>query len=143
MKRLAVLCVFVGVSLAAAATLKMKFFYYTTGPDQDGVATLHYVPGENGGNGPTTKIHVTITGFTPNTPYGVCVDDGLVDSGVANGITTNSGGNGEVNLWTGGDFTFTSRTVKIYVDKNGDGYYTPFDPNAPAPLEEVATGTAE
>jgi hypothetical protein len=135
-KRLAVLFVLVGVSIAAAATLKMKAFYFTTGDDQDGVATLHYVPGLA-----VTKIHVTITGFAPNTSYGVCLDNGAVDSGVANGIRTNEGGNGEVNLSNPGDITGTPRTVKIYID-------TTIDPNDPGygyynVGEEIAAGTAQ
>lgn len=141
LKRLAVLCVLVGVSFAAAATLKMKFFTWTDGiGDKDGVATLHYVPGENGGYGAGTKIHVTITGFVPNTSYGVYTANGLVDSGTANGILTNDGGNGEVNLFdpTLDITSLGPQTVKIYVDDPNNpniGYYDAG--------EEVARGTAQ
>jgi hypothetical protein len=127
LKRLAVLCVFLGVSIAAAATLKMKFFEYTTGDDQDGVATLHYVPGSD-----ETKIHVTITGFQADTSYIADVGNGLVGGP----IVTNHGGNGEVNVVQYGDITGTARTITIYRDYNGDGLVDPND-------AVVAYGTAQ
>ena len=136
-KRLAVLFVFAGVSVAGAATLKMKWFDGTTGDNQDGIATLHYVPGLF-----VTKIHVTITGFEPSASYGISIDDGLIDSGTANGILTNPAGNGEVNLTAATDITGTPRTIQVYIDSDGDGYYTPASENY-AGDEVVAYGTAE
>jgi hypothetical protein len=131
LKKLAVLVMFAGVSLAAAATLKMKEFDVLGSGEQDGVATLHYVPGQD-----VTKIHVTITGFASNKAYGVLIGGGLLDAGVANGIVTNNGGNGEVNLSNPGNITGTGPlTVTIYADANGNGYYDSG--------EEVATGTAK
>jgi hypothetical protein len=116
LKRLAVLCVFLGVSLAAASTLKMKFFdpesINCVGcSDPDGVATIHFAPGVG------TKIHVTITGFAPDKSYGVWIG-GLVDSGVVNGILTNPAGNGEVNLLNSGAPIFGDGpvTVRIYLN---------------------------
>jgi hypothetical protein len=129
LKRLAVLCVLVGVSLAAAATLKMKWFCWTDEiGDKDGVATLHYVPGAPGGN--ETKIHVTITGFAPDTPYDVCIRDfdpntpcvpSVGGCTVGGSILTNNGGNGEVNLSNSFDMTGTPQTVTIYQDINQNG----------------------
>lgn len=127
-KRLAVLFVLLGAAAASAATLKMKEFTFRTGDDQDGVATLHYVSGLG-----VTKVHVTITGFEPDTSYGVMI--GAIDTGEANGIHTNNGGNGELNLANPGDITGAATTITIYVDADSDGFYDTG--------EEVAVGTAQ
>lgn len=126
-KRLAVLFALLTVSVASAATLKMKEFDNPPDPNMDGVATLHYVPGLS-----ATKIHITITGFNANTTYGVKVG-GQVDAAI--GISTNPSGNGEINLSNGGDLTLTAQTIIIYLDDNNDNEYTPG--------EEVATGMAQ
>ncbi len=128
MKRLAVLCVLVGVSIAAAATLKMKWFDWTDGiGDKDGVATLHYVEGQG-----VTKIHVTITGFEADTSYIVDIGNGVVGGP----LVTNHGGNGEVNLSNPLDITGTPLAVTIFRDHNGNGLVDGDD-------AAVAIGTAQ
>lgn len=114
-KRLAVLFALLTVSVASAATLKMKEFCSTDGiGDKDGIATLHYVPGQG-----ATKLHVTITGFESDRVYHVVIGA----SAVVPRIETNNGGNGEVSIDIPGDVTGSSCTITIFEDTNGNSEF--------------------
>ncbi|GMU81607.1 MAG: hypothetical protein AMXMBFR47_14780 [Planctomycetota bacterium] len=102
-KRLAVLFALLTVSVASAATLKMKWFDMYSG-EMDGVATLHYVPGQG-----VTKVHVTITGFQPNTAYVIKVAGGAFEQPVV----TNNGGNAEASGSVISDITGEAQPVVV------------------------------
>lgn len=104
-KRLAVLFALLTVSVASAATLKMKWFDTSDDPNNmDGVATLHYVPGQG-----VTKVHVTITGFQPNTAYVIKVAGGAFEQPVV----TNNGGNAEASGSVISDITGGAQPVVV------------------------------
>lgn len=103
-KRVAVLFALLTVSVASAATLKMKWFDTSDDASMDGVATLHYVPGQG-----ITKVHVTITGFQPNTAYVIKVAGGAFEQPVV----TNNGGNAEASGSVISDITGGAQPVVV------------------------------
>ena len=78
-------------------------------PDCDGMAVLN--AHEAGPNGDRTEIHVHISGFLPETVYGVQVDPGVTN---AQAITTSSQGSGHWNFSVASDITGTTPLVRVF-----------------------------
>ncbi len=100
-KRLAVLAVLACVSAASACILTMTWFDWTDGiGDKDGYAFARYAPRLD-----LTKFHIWVTGFEPNTSYGVNIGGGFLIAPPEAGLQTNDCGAGYVMLSNPGDIT--------------------------------------
>ena len=78
-------------------------------PDGDGMVVFNVHSG--GPNGTQTEIHVHISGFLPETVYGVQIDPGVTNP---QAITTNHKGSGQWNFTASTDITSENPLVRVF-----------------------------
>lgn len=130
MKPRTLLCAVVAIVAAAGAagmagnTVRIKALTpistgITENPDADGMVKVRFTPPDN------VEVHLHLHHFLPNTTYGLHMDfnqTGGPDDGSF--ITTNAGGNANINFTMNGFLPTDNIIVVIFRDSDGDNSYS-------------------